>query len=88
MRKGLRCLLEDRATILSHHVLRQITDGTILWHRHRSTGSTLHPCKNFKQSTLAGTILPHKSNAVLGINNKRNVFKESRSSKFNSQSIN
>ena len=88
MSECLTSLLEHRAMVFGHEVLRQVADGAVLGCRDCASGGLPYAGKDLEQGRFASTILAHQCDAVFLVDYKRNVLKQSRSSKFDCQSVN
>ncbi len=88
MGESLRCLLKHSASVFSHQMLRQIAYSAIARSRNRTSRGGTFAGQYFKQCAFAGTVLAHQGNAVLGIDDKRNIFEKGRPPELHGKSVN
>ena len=71
MREGLLCFFAHRAGVGELHLLRQIAHCRVARDTHRSACGLLHAGQNFQQGRFSRSILPHQSNTIFAIDDKR-----------------
>ena len=76
-------LSHDRACVTQNHHLGQITDGYPTLYRNGTLRRRLQAGENLQHGRFTGSILSYQRNAVLLIDDKRNILKQRSYSKFN-----
>ena len=74
--EGLCCLVEQGGCVGHLHLLRQVSDRTVAGHRYGSRRRLLLACYDAQERGLAGTVFPHQTDAVLGVDHEGYVVKK------------
>ncbi len=86
--KRLAHLLHERYGVRRLHLLWQISDRYILWHRDMSRRGLLQPCYYLKHGRFTCAVFPDKGYLVLAVDDVRYVVEERAGAEFNAEILN